>query len=99
MKGGKLKADDIRSLAAVAKSNETKSLGLGVFVSMFPLTKGMRADAAAAGNQTILGKSYPLMQYLTVEEIQGKRPRLPLFDAAAVHKKAGASKPQTGFAF
>jgi len=69
VKGGKLKADDIRSLAAVAKREQAKSMGFGVFISMHPLTKGMRTDAAAAGTKTVHGKSYPLIQHLTVEDI------------------------------
>lgn len=97
IKGGKLKADDIRSLIAVAKREHAKSLGFGVFVSFQPLTKPMAADAAAAGTQKIHGKSYPLIQHFTVQEIlDGKRPRLPLFDPAAAYKKAGEANDQDG---
>lgn len=97
VKAGKLKADDIRSLMAVAKRETAKSMGFGVFVSIQPLTKAMRADAAAAGNQTVNGKSYPIIQSFTIEEIlKGARPRLPLFDPGAAYKKAAETNEQDG---
>ena len=61
VKGGKLKADDIRSLAMVAQREKASSLGFGVFVSINKPTAGMRADAAAAGSATFNGRKYPLI--------------------------------------
>lgn len=97
VKAGKLKADDIRSLVAVAKREAARSLGFGIFISFQELTKGMKSDAATAGTKVVNGKSYPLVQHLTVDDIlKGKRPRLPLFDPAAAYKKAGESDEQEG---
>jgi len=47
VKSGKLKADDVRSLMAVAKREEPSSLGFGVLVVLNPPTAGMKADAAS----------------------------------------------------
>ena len=88
VKGGKLKADDIRSLVAVAKREESSSLGFGVFVTLNAPTAGMKSDAAAAGVTTVNGKVFPFVQILTVEEIlKGARPRLPLIDVSIGYKK------------
>lgn len=97
IKGGKLKADDVRSLAMVAQREKASSLGFGVFVSIQKPTAGMRADAASAGTTTINGKRYPMVQCMTVEEIlQGKRPDLPLIDTTVsyANKKARTSTAQ-----
>jgi site-specific DNA-methyltransferase (adenine-specific) len=91
VKGGKLKADDIRALSMVAQREKATSLGFGIFVSINPPTADMRADAAMVGSATFNGKKFPLIQCLTVQEIlQGKRPNLPLIDAGVsyAHKKA-----------
>jgi site-specific DNA-methyltransferase (adenine-specific) len=99
VKGGTLKADDVRSLAMVAQREKASSLGFGVFVSIQKTTAGMRADAASAGTTTINGKRYPLVQCLTVEEIlHGKRPDLPLIDTTISHanKKAKISTANQG---
>jgi site-specific DNA-methyltransferase (adenine-specific) len=83
-----LKADDMRALIAVAQREKATSLGFGIFVTLNEPTPGMRADAASAGTVTINGKSYALIQILTVKEmLKGTRPRLPLVDASAVYKK------------
>lgn len=79
VKSGKLKADDVRSLMAVAKREEASSLGFGVLVVLNPPTAGMRADAASAGTVEMHGGRWPLVQILTIEEIlKGKKPHLPL---------------------
>ncbi len=89
VKGGKLKADDVRSLAHVAKREKASSLGFGIFVTLQEPTKGMRSDAAGAGTATINGKIYPLVQILTIEDIlHGKNPQLPLVDRSIVLKDA-----------
>ena len=65
-----------------------------MFVSLNPVTKGMKADAASAGTFTIINmagkkKKYSLIQILTIQEIlKGKRPDLPFPDTAEVYKKA-----------
>jgi site-specific DNA-methyltransferase (adenine-specific) len=89
VKGGKLKADDIRSLAAVAKREEASSLGFGIFIALQDPTSGMRSDAAGAGTTTINGRIYPLIQILTVEDIMhNKSPQLPFIDKSVVLKDA-----------
>jgi len=88
VKSGKLKADDIRSLMAVAKREEASSLGFGVLVALNPPTAGMKADAASAGTVEMHGNRYPLVQILTVEDIlKGKKPHLPLLTPAAGYRK------------
>lgn len=89
VKGGKLKADDVRSLAHVAKREKASSLEFGVFVTLYEPTKGMRSDAAGAGTTTINGRIYPLVQILTIEDIlHGKSPQLPLIDKSVTLKDA-----------
>ncbi len=88
VKSGKLKADDIRSLMAVAKREEASSLGFGVLVALYPPTAGMKADAASAGTLEMHGNRYPLVQILTVEDIlKGKKPHLPLLDPTVGYRK------------
>lgn len=97
VKGGKLKADDIRSLVAVAQREAPTSLGFGVLVTLNAPTAGMRADAASAGATTINGKSYPLVQILTVEDMLKRiRPRLPLVDSTVAYKKGPGILPKQG---
>jgi DNA modification methylase len=88
VKSGKLKADDIRSLMAVAKREEASSLGFGVLVALYPPTAGMKSDAASAGTLEMHGNRYPLVQILTIEEIlKGKKPHLPLIDPTVGRRK------------
>jgi site-specific DNA-methyltransferase (adenine-specific) len=96
VKGGKLKADDVRSLIAVANREELSSLGFGVMIVLNPPTAGMKADAASAGTLDFHGNRYAKVQILTVEEIlKGKKPHLPLLDAtAAFGKKASPADIQ-----
>lgn len=91
VKGGKLKADDVRSVAMVAKREENSSLGFGVFICIDQPTKNMKADAASAGMIDVDGTKYPAVQILTVEDIlKGLRPKLPLRDVASAYTKARA---------
>lgn len=88
VKSGKLKADDVRSLMAVAKREESSSLGFGVLVVLNPPTPGMKADAASAGTVEMHGNRYPLNQILTIEGIlKGKKPHLPLIDPTVGYRK------------
>jgi adenine specific DNA methylase Mod len=65
VKGGALKADDVRALNHV---REREHAEIGILVSLNEPTKGMKADAAAAGFFTAeSGKKYPRIQLLTVE--------------------------------
>jgi hypothetical protein len=97
VKGGKLKADDVRSLSHVAAREKASSLGFGILISMFEPTKGMKMDAASAGSATFNEKKYPLIQWITVQELlHGKRPNLPLINpgAAYANKKTKSSTGQ-----
>jgi site-specific DNA-methyltransferase (adenine-specific) len=88
VKSGKLKADDVRSLMAVAKREEASSLGFGIMVVLNPPTAGMKADAASAGTVEMHGNRYPLIQILAVEDIfKGKKPHLPLVDPTVGYRK------------
>src|SRR5208283_1343663 len=79
VKGGKLKPDDVRALAHVAKREKNSSLGFGILITLQEPTKGMRSDAAGAGTITLNGRLYPLVQILTIEDIlHSKSPQLPL---------------------
>jgi site-specific DNA-methyltransferase (adenine-specific) len=65
VKGGTLKADDVRALNHV---REREKADIGLLVSMAEPTKGMKADAAAAGFfEAESGKKYPRIQLLTIE--------------------------------
>lgn len=64
VKGGGLKADDIRSLMAV---RERESAEIALFISLEEPTRGMIADAASAGfYESPTGKKYPRVQLLTI---------------------------------
>jgi site-specific DNA-methyltransferase (adenine-specific) len=96
VKSGKLKADDIRSLMAVAKREVASSLGFGVLVALNPPTAGMIADAASAGTVEMHGNRWPLVQILTIEEIlKGRKPHLPMVAPSVGRgKKAGIADIQ-----
>ena len=68
-KSGKLKADDIRSLMAVAKGEQASPPGFGVLVTLNAPTAGMKGDAASAGTVEVHGHRYPLIQILTIEDM------------------------------
>ena len=67
VKGGGLKADDVRALNHV---RERELAEIALFISLETPTKGMIADAASAGFYTsATGKKYPRVQLLTIEEL------------------------------
>ncbi len=73
VKGGGLKADDIRSLMAVRKRENAE---IAVFISLDPPTKGMTADAASEGfYESPNGKKFPRVQLLTIEGLLEKKQR------------------------
>jgi site-specific DNA-methyltransferase (adenine-specific) len=72
VKGGKLKADDVRALGHVVTR---EGAAIGVLISLQEPTDKMRADAASAGFYVhkLNGKQYPKLQLRTVEELmEGK---------------------------
>jgi adenine specific DNA methylase Mod len=65
VKGGGLKADDVRALNHV---RERESAEIALFISLETPTKGMIADAASAGFYTgAAGANFPRVQLLTIE--------------------------------
>ena len=73
VKGGGLKADDIRSLMAV---RERDSAEIGLFISLEEPTRGMVKDAASAGfYESATGKKYPRVQLLTIEGLLSGKQR------------------------
>ena len=65
VKGGGLKADDVRALNHV---RERESAEIALFISLETPTKGMITDAASAGFYTsAAGKQFPRVQLLTIE--------------------------------
>ena len=68
VKGGKLKADDIRSLGHVVSR---ENAAIGVLITLQEPTAGMRADAASAGFYThkLNAMQYPKLQILTIREL------------------------------
>jgi adenine specific DNA methylase Mod len=65
VKGGGLKADDVRALNHV---REREGAEIALFISLEEPTRGMIADAASAGfYESASGKKYPRVQLLTIE--------------------------------
>jgi site-specific DNA-methyltransferase (adenine-specific) len=92
VKGGGLKADDIRSIMAV---REREKAEIALFISLDEPTKGMIADAASAGfYQDGTGRKYPRVQTLTIEGLLNKTQRAehPDFTHDLNFKKAQAEK-------
>jgi len=66
VKGGNLKATDVRDLRGVI---EREGAEIGVLVSMEAPSRQMRAEAASAGVFTTPWGSHPRLQLLTIEEM------------------------------
>jgi site-specific DNA-methyltransferase (adenine-specific) len=65
VKGGGLKADDVRALNHV---REREGAEIALFISLEEPTRGMVADAASAGfYQDGAGRKFPRVQLLTIE--------------------------------
>ena len=65
VKGGGLKADDVRALNHV---RERDGAEIALFISLEEPTRGMVADAASVGfYESASGKKYPRVQLLTIE--------------------------------
>jgi len=88
VKGGGLKADDVRALNHV---RERECAEIALFVSLEEPTKGMMADAASAGfYESPNGKKYARVQMLTIDELlSGKvRAEHPDYEPDLNFKKA-----------
>jgi len=65
VKGGGLKADDVRALNHV---RDRESAEIALFISLDTPTKGMIADASSAGfYESVSGKKFPRVQLLTID--------------------------------
>ena len=88
VKGGHLKADDVRSLNHV---REREKADIALLVSLNEPTKGMKGDASAAGfYESDAGKTYPRVQLLTIDGLLSghQRPEFPDFVKDVNFKKA-----------
>lgn len=80
VKGGDLKADDMRALLGVI---DRERAAIGVLIALHEPTRGMRSDAASAGfyKQPVVaegGAQYPRLQILTIRELlAGQRIKYP----------------------
>jgi hypothetical protein len=76
VKGGNLKADDIRALGHVVTRENAQ---MGVLITMHDPTQHMRSDAAGGGfYQSPTYSNYSRLQILTIREIlDGKRIDMP----------------------
>ena len=80
VKGGHLKATDVRDLRGVI---EREKAALGVLLSFEEPTKPMRTEAAAAGFFESAWGKHPKLQILTVAELlAGRRVDMPLIKGA-----------------
>ncbi len=80
VKGGHLKATDVRDLRGVI---EREKAALGVLLSFEEPTKPMRTEAAAAGFFESAWGKHPKLQILTVAELlAGRRVDMPLINGA-----------------
>jgi hypothetical protein len=68
VKGGGLKAQDVRDLRGVIEREKAE---IGILISLEEPTKQMRTEAASAGFYAVpgLGKKYPRLQILTIAEL------------------------------
>jgi site-specific DNA-methyltransferase (adenine-specific) len=93
VKGGNLKADDIRALNHV---REREKAEIALFITLAVPTAGMRSDAASAGlYSSPNGNTYPRLQILTIEGLLShtQRAQHPDYAPNLNFKKA---KPENG---
>lgn len=77
VKGGHVMSPYIRDLKGVLEREEAQ---IGLLITLEPPTKPMLTEAAEAGmyNSPLLGKSYPRLQILTIEQLlEGKKLEYP----------------------
>ncbi|GAA0985509.1 hypothetical protein GCM10009555_061060 [Acrocarpospora macrocephala] len=76
VKGGNTNPGHIRDLVGTVG---TERAAMGVFITMNEPTPGMKSAAERAGIYTwpMNGQTYPRVQIITVEELKGKRPKMP----------------------
>jgi hypothetical protein len=87
VKGGGIKAADVRSLMAV---REREGAEIGLFISLEEPTRCMIADAASAGfYESATGKKYPRVQLLTIEGLLSGKQRAEHPDHAELQESQG----------
>lgn len=75
VKGGNLKADDIRALGHVV---EREKADIGVLITLHEPTSGMRGDAASGGEYISPWGKHPRLQILTIKDLlDGKKIDMP----------------------
>jgi site-specific DNA-methyltransferase (adenine-specific) len=101
VKGGKLKADDVRALEGVRAREKA---AIGVLISFDEPSKKMRTDAASLGFHDTAWGAFPRIQLLTVKELlEGKRIEYPRITEGnktfkrAPKAKGAADAQQIGF--
>ena len=98
VKSGKVGRGDISKL-----NNDRAREGaeLAVFITLLPSTQGMRDEASAAGlyQHPLMGRSYPRIHIVTVEEIVlgGARLELPMTQEVVKHAEATDDTAQIAF--
>lgn len=96
VKGGHLSSPQARDFRGTIERE--KAAG-GVFISLEAPTKPMLQEAVEAGTFTysMTGQSFPVMQFLTVEELlAGKRPKVPNIVGYAKQAPAATAVPEQG---
>ncbi len=100
VKGGGLKADDVRALNHV---RERESSEIALFISLEEPTRGMIADAASAGfYESASGKKFPRVQLLTIDGLLSGKQRAehpdhaPDLNFKKAKAEATAAQPELG---
>jgi DNA modification methylase len=95
VKGGKLKADDVRALEGVRAREKA---AIGVLISFDEPSKKMRTDAASFGFHDTAWGAFPRIQLLTVKELlEGKRIEYPrITEGNKTFKRAPKAKEADG---
>lgn len=95
VKGGHLRADDIRALGQVVTREGAE---IGVLITMEPPTQPMRGDAASAGFYTSPWGTHPRLQILTIKDLlDGKKIDMPqTYGSNITFKQAPRAKASVG---
>ena len=76
--GAQLNPSMVRDLRGVMERESKNGIIAGALVTAHPITAGMRRELESAGDVDILGKSYPKLQAVTIDEILSRKAqRLP----------------------
>ena len=93
IKGGGVTDSHVKDLITTV---DHEGAQMGLFITLLPPTKPMKARAAAAGFYSAGGRDYEKVQILTIEELfDGKRPALPGLDPSVfktAKREASAEK-------